>query len=62
MATAPAEGYVRSAAKGATRTQLERLAAHAELLFIDDTWNLVACQKQYTTGVVARVAAHWITL
>ena len=42
--------------------ELERLAADAELLFIDDTWNLVACQKQYTTGVVARVAAHWITL
>ena len=42
--------------------ELERLAAHAELLFIDDTWNLVACQKQYTTGVVARVAGHWITL
>lgn len=42
--------------------ELERQAAHAELLFIDDTWNLVACQKQYTTGVVARVADHWITL
>jgi len=42
--------------------ELERQAAHAELLFIDDTWNLVACQKQYTTGVVARVAGHWITL
>jgi transposase len=42
--------------------ELERQAAHAELLFIDDTWNLVACQKQYTTGVVARVAGRWITL
>jgi hypothetical protein len=42
--------------------ELERQAAHAELLFIDDTWNLVARQKQYTTGVVARVAGHWITL
>lgn len=42
--------------------ELERLAAQAELLFIDDTWNMVARQKQYTTGVVARVADHWITL
>ncbi len=42
--------------------ELRRLAAHAELLFIDDTWNLVDCKKQYTTGVVARVASHWVTL
>jgi len=43
---------------------LRRLAAHAELLFIDDTWNLVleAGKKQYTTGVVARVGDHWVTL
>lgn len=42
--------------------ELERQAARAELLFIDDTWNLVARQKQYTTGVVARVGGRWITL
>lgn len=42
--------------------ELERQAADAELLFIDDTWNMVARQKQYTTAVVARVAGHWITL
>jgi hypothetical protein len=42
--------------------ELERLAAQADLLFIDDTWNMVARQKQYTTGVVARVAGRWITL
>jgi hypothetical protein len=44
--------------------ELRRLAAHAELLFIDDTWSLVlaAGKKQYTTGVVARVAGHWVTL
>ena len=42
--------------------ELERQAACAELLFIDDTWNMVARRKQYTTGVVARVAGQWITL
>ena len=44
--------------------ELRRLGAHAELLFIDDTWNLVleAGKKQYTTGVVARVGDHWVTL
>ena len=44
--------------------ELRRLAAHAELLFIDDTWSLVlaAGNKLYTTGVVARVAGHWVTL
>lgn len=44
--------------------ELRRLAAHAELLFIDDTWSLVleAGKKQFTTGVVARVENHWVTL
>ncbi len=44
--------------------ELERIAAQAELLFMDDTWNLVlqAGKKQYTTGVVARVGNHWVTL
>lgn len=44
--------------------ELERIAAQAELLFIDDTWNLVleGGRKQHTTGVVARVSNHWVTL
>jgi transposase len=44
--------------------ELQRLAAHADLLFIDDTWNLVleAGKKQFTTGVVAYVGNHWVTL
>ena len=44
--------------------ELLRQAARAELLFIDDTWSLVleAGKKQYTTGVVARVGNHWVTL
>jgi transposase len=44
--------------------ELERLAAQAELLFIDDTWNLVLEEnkKQHTTGVVAQVNNHWVTL
>jgi transposase len=44
--------------------ELERTAAEAELLFIDDTWNLVLKdgKKQHTTGVVARVNNHWVTL
>jgi transposase len=44
--------------------ELERLVAQAELLFIDDTWNLVLQdgKKQHTTGVVARVNNHWVTL
>lgn len=59
-------GLVEDAANAVHPVYLElrRLAAHAELLFIDDTWNLVleAGQKQYTTGVVARVGDHWVTL
>lgn len=44
--------------------ELQRIAAQAELLFIDDTWNLVLEEdkKQHTTGVVARVGNHWVTL
>ena len=44
--------------------EMRRQAARAELLFIDDTWSLVleAGKKQFTTGVVARVENHWMTL
>ena len=44
--------------------EMRRQAARAELLFIDDTWSLVleAGKKQYTTGIVARVENHWMTL
>ena len=44
--------------------ELERQAAAAELLFIDDTPHLVleTGKKHPTTGVVARVGERWITL
>jgi len=44
--------------------ELERMAAQAKLLFIDDTWGLVLDdkKKQHTTGVVAQVDHHWVTL
>jgi hypothetical protein len=44
--------------------EMRRQAARAELLFIDDTWSLVleAGKKQFTTGIVARVENHWMTL
>jgi transposase len=44
--------------------EMRRQAARAELLFIDDTWSLVleAGKKQFTTGIVARVENHWVTL
>jgi transposase len=44
--------------------EMRRQAARAELLFIDDTWSLVleAGKKQFSTGVVARVENHWMTL
>src|SRR5207244_118783 len=44
--------------------KLPEEAGEAELLFIDDTWSLVleASKKQFTTGVVARVENHWMTL
>lgn len=44
--------------------ELERIAAQAELLFIDDTWQLVLedKKKQHTTGVVAHVNNQWVTL
>jgi hypothetical protein len=59
-------GLVEEAADAVLPVYLEmrRQAARAELLFIDDTWSLVleAGKKQFTTGVVARVENHWITL
>jgi hypothetical protein len=59
-------GLVEDAADAVLPIYLEmrRQAARAELLFIDDTWSLVleAGKKQFTTGVVARVENHWITL
>lgn len=44
--------------------QFERLAARAELIFIDDTPQLVleAKKRQPLTGVVARVGDRWVTL
>ena len=44
--------------------ELERQAARAELLFIDDTPYLVleTGKKQNTTGVVARVGERWVTI
>ncbi len=59
-------GLVEDAADAVLPVYLEmrRQAARAELLFIDDTWSLVleAGKKQFTTGVVARVENHWMTL
>lgn len=44
--------------------EIERQAAGAELIFIDDTPQLVleAGKKQPMTGVVARVGERWVTL
>ena len=44
--------------------ELERQAARADLLFIDDTPHLVleAKKKLHMTGVVARVGERWVTL
>lgn len=44
--------------------EIERQAASAELIFIDDTPQLVleAGKKQPMTGVVARVGERWVTL
>lgn len=44
--------------------ELERQAARADLLFIDDTPHLVleAKKKLHMTGVVARVEERWVTL
>jgi hypothetical protein len=59
-------GLVEDAAEAVLPVYLElcRQVARAELLFIDDTWSLVleGGKKQYTTGVVARVGNHWVTL
>ncbi len=59
-------GLVEDAADAVLPVYLElcRQVARAELLFIDDTWSLVlqAGKKQFTTGVVARVEDHWVTL
>ncbi|TFG41654.1 MAG: IS66 family transposase [Syntrophobacterales bacterium] len=44
--------------------ELERHVARAELIFIDDTPNLVleSGKKEHTTGVVAKTGERWVTL
>jgi transposase len=44
--------------------ELERLAARAELLYMDDTWFLIRDEKkrQPLTGIVARWGKRWATL